>query len=200
MFAYCGNNPVTRADYTGMFWKEIGDFFSKAFATVIAYMGAYYGVSSSTTKTEYDYNEDFSIVPWLVSVKQGAKSSKTISKIGSSSKPVSVYASNNIESPILSSAGIILNCSDGFAIKSTVGFDDISLSYSGTSGNTTNSFAIKLNASELKLGLECATAIQWDNTTDTTYTNVSINAFTILAAYAYVTTGDPAVLPQPAYS
>ena len=63
MFAYCGNNPVTRADYTGMFWKEIGDFFSKAFATVIAYMGAYYGVSSSTTKTEYDYNEDFRIDP-----------------------------------------------------------------------------------------------------------------------------------------
>ena len=201
MFAYCGNNPVTRADYTGMFWKEIGDFFSKAFATVIAYMGAYYGVSSSTTKTEYDYNEDFSIVPWLVSVKQGAKSSKTISKIGSSSKPVSFYASRNIDHPIRSSSvGVIHNYSDDFATKLTVGLDDISLSCSGTSGNTTNSFAIKLNVSELKLGLEYATAIPWDDSTKTVYTNVSINVFTILAAFAYATAGDTAVLPQPAYS
>lgn len=41
---------------------------------------------------------------------------------------------------------------------------------------------------------------KWDNTTDTTYTNVSINALTLLAAVAYATAGDIAVLPQPAYS
>lgn len=41
---------------------------------------------------------------------------------------------------------------------------------------------------------------KWDNTTDTTYTNVSINALTLLAAFAYATAGDTAVLPQPAYS
>ena len=33
MYAYCGNNPVNRVDPTGMFWKEIGDFFSKAWDT-----------------------------------------------------------------------------------------------------------------------------------------------------------------------
>ncbi len=27
MFAYCGNNPVNRADPTGTFWKEVGNFF-----------------------------------------------------------------------------------------------------------------------------------------------------------------------------
>ena len=27
MFAYCGNNPINRADPSGMFWKEIGQFF-----------------------------------------------------------------------------------------------------------------------------------------------------------------------------
>ena len=27
MFAYCGNNPINRADPTGTFWKEVGNFF-----------------------------------------------------------------------------------------------------------------------------------------------------------------------------
>ena len=27
MFAYCGNNPVNRADPTGTFWKKVGNFF-----------------------------------------------------------------------------------------------------------------------------------------------------------------------------
>ena len=27
MFAYCGNNPISRKDHTGLFWEEIGNFF-----------------------------------------------------------------------------------------------------------------------------------------------------------------------------
>ncbi len=27
IFAYCGNNPISRKDHTGLFWEEIGNFF-----------------------------------------------------------------------------------------------------------------------------------------------------------------------------
>ncbi|MEE1220181.1 MAG: hypothetical protein U0L20_09695 [Ruminococcus sp.] len=51
------------------------------------------------------------------------------------------------------------------------------------------SFGVKLNLSELKVGFEGSTAIQWDNTTETAYTNASINGWTIAAVYILVTTG-----------
>lgn len=34
MFAYCGNNPVSRVDYTGQFWSEICNFFKTAVAEI----------------------------------------------------------------------------------------------------------------------------------------------------------------------
>jgi hypothetical protein len=43
MFAYCGNNPVNRCDYSGLFWEEIGAFFvsvAKVVSTVAVLAGA----------------------------------------------------------------------------------------------------------------------------------------------------------------
>ncbi len=34
MFAYCGNNSVSRSDYSGQSWKDIGDWFAKTFNAV----------------------------------------------------------------------------------------------------------------------------------------------------------------------
>ena len=86
-----------------------------------------------------------------------------------------------------------------FTLDLSVGLDDIGLSGSLTNGNTTNSFGVKLNLSELKIGFEGSTAIQWDNTTETAYTNASISGWAIAAAYILATTGQYVQSPSYAY-
>lgn len=101
--------------------------------------------------------------------------------------------------PIKSSTvGINLNISD-LTLNVRVGLDDIGLYASVTRDNTTNSVGMKLNVSELKIGFESSTAIQWDNTTGITYTNASISGWAIAAAFAYATTGQPVKSPAYAY-
>ena len=64
--------------------------------------------------------------------------------------------------------------------------------------NITDSFGFKANISELKLGFEYSTLIQWDNMTETAYTNVSVNGWILAMAYALVFTGE--YMPTPPYS
>ena len=48
-----------------------------------------------------------------------------------------------------------------------MGLDNIGISGSLSNGNTTNSFGLKANLSELKVGFEGSTAVKWDNNTET---------------------------------
>ena len=199
MFAYCGNNPVNRADSTGMFWKEIGDFFSKAWNGIKTWAKNTFGAGSSTTATIAEIETPVIPDPSPITVKTGTKTTQTISKHGDSSKPISVYANKDAQHPIKSSsAGININIAN-FTLDLSVGLDDIGLSGALTNGNTTNSFGVKLNLSELKIGFEGSTAIQWDNTTETAYTNASISGWAIAAAYILVTTGQYVQSPSYAY-
>ena len=199
MFAYCGNNPVNRADPTGMFWKEIGDFFSKAWNGIKTWAKNTFGAGSSTTATIAEIETPVIPDPSPITVKTGTQTTQTISKHGDSSKPISVYANKDAQHPIKSSsAGININIAN-FTLDLSVGLDDIGLSGALTNGNTTNSFGVELNLSELKIGFEGSTAIQWDNTTETAYTNVSISGWAIAAAYILVTTGQYVQSPSYAY-
>ncbi len=65
-------------------------------------------------------------------------------------------------------------------------------------GNTTENLGIRLNLSEFKIGFEGSTAIKWDDTTVTSYTNADINAWAIVAAYIYITTGQS--VPSPLHA
>ena len=199
LFSYCGNNPVNRADPTGMFWKEIGDFFSKAWNGIKTWAKNTFGAGSSTTATIAEIETPVIPDPSPITVKTGTKTTQTISKHGDSSKPISVYANKDAQHPIKSSsAGINVNIAN-FTLDLSVGLDDIGLSGALTNGNTTNSFGVKLNLSELKIGFEGSTAIQWDNTTETAYTNASISGWAIAAAYILVTTGQYVQSPSYAY-
>ncbi|MDE6020431.1 MAG: RHS repeat-associated core domain-containing protein [Ruminococcus sp.] len=198
MFAYCGNNPVNRADPSGMFWKEIGNWFRNACNSVKTWASNTFGAGSSTsatiTKTEVEYLPD----PLPITVKTGTKTTQTVSKRGNSSKPVSVYAKRDAEHPIKSSsAGIKLNTAK-FTLDISVGLDNIGISGALANGNTTNSFGLKTNLSELKVGFESSSAIKWDNTTETTYTNASVSMWALAAVYILVTTGQP--MPSPSYA
>lgn len=198
MFAYCGNNPVNCADPTGMFWKEIGDFFSNAWSGIKTWANNTFGAGSSTTATIAEIETPIIPDPSPITVKTGIKTSQTISKYGDSSKPISVYANKDAQHPIKSSsAGININIFD-FTLDLSVGLDDIGISGSLTSGSTTNIFGVKLNLAELKIGFENSIAIQWDNTTETVYSNVDVSGWTIAAAYILITTGQ--YVQSPSYA
>ncbi len=201
MFAYCNNNPVNNIDSTGMFWKEIGNFFSKAWKGIKNLAKSTFGAGSSTTATIAEIETPVLPDPLPITAKTGAKTTKTVSKHGDSSKPISVYANKDTAHPIKSSsAGININIVD-FTLDLNLALDDIGVSGSWTNDKTTNCFGLKINLSELKVGFEVSTSIQWDNnTTDTVYTNASVSGWAIVAAYYFVTTGQYIESPSYAYS
>lgn len=198
MFAYCDNNPVNRIDTTGMFWKEIGNFFKGIGKAIANFAKATFGAGSSTsatiTKTEVEYLPD----PLPITAKTGTKTTQTVSKHGNSSKPVSVYAKCVAEHPIKSSsAGIKINISS-FTLDISLGLDNIGISGSLSNGNTTDKFGLKANLLELKVGFEGSSAIKWDNTTETTYTNISFSGWSIATAYLLISTGQ--LMPSSSYA
>ena len=66
--------------------------------------------------------------------------------------------------------------------------------------NTTNSLGLKANVSELKVGFECSTSVEWDKyNTNTSYANVSVSGWALAMLYCFVTTGQPAPSPSYAY-
>ncbi len=149
--------------------------------------GASYSVDKSLRKKEYAYIND----PWPITYKVGQEDTITMYESGNSSKPISVYANNNMDNPVKSSsAGMKINI---FNLHLTVnmGLDDISLSLATTSEDTTTRLGVKLNLSELKVGLEGSTSTSSPDTniTETNYFNVDVSAWLILATYYYLQSG-----------
>lgn len=198
MFAYCANNPISRFDSTGMSWKNCRCFFSKIWNGIKTWVKNTFGASSSSTVTIAEVETHVIPNPSPITVKTGSKTTKTISQSSNTSKTVSVFANKDVQHPIKSSsAGVNINIVD-FTLGLSVGLDDIGVSASLTKSNTTNSLGAKLNLSEFKVDFESSTAVQWDNVTETTYTNVSINGWSIALACIFVTTGQ--YVDSPAYA
>ena len=193
MFAYCGNNPVNHIDETGLFWKEIwGGICSWASRT----FSAVYSETVTIAEVETPILPD----PSPLTIKTGDQTNQKTIKHGDSSKPICVYANKDIQNPIVSStAGLNINI-DKFSLDISFGVDDTSISGSFTNGGETNSFGVKLNISEVKVGFESSTAVQWDETTNVGYTNFSISGWAIIAAYAWATTGQYVEAPTYAYN
>ena len=197
MFAYCGNNPVNRSDSNGMFWGKIGRFFGKIGTAVAGVINKVFGAESlafiTTAKEEVTHIPD----PYPITAKAGVKTTKTIAKHGDASKPLSVYARTDLAHPIKSStAGIKINVGD-VSLNLSFGLDNTGLSGAIKNGNTINSFGLKINLSELKLGFESATAYKWDDMTQTTYANISISGWALAAAYYFFSSGQ--VYESPSY-
>ena len=56
-----------------------------------------------------------------------------------------------------------------------------------------------MNLSKFKVGFDCSTAIQWDNTIETAYANTSVSGWALVAAYIFVRTGQYVQSPSYAY-
>ncbi len=198
MFAYCENNPINRVDANGMFWKEIGNWFKNTWNSIKSKASSIFGSGSSTTvtiKKEEEFDPLDTFLP--VSIRSGVKVTQTISEHGNTSKPVSAYGIHNTTNPILSSSGGIKINISNVTLDISLGLEDMGIFISSTNSDTTNSFGLKVNLSEFRVGFESSTSIKWDNITDTTYTNASFNGWFLIMVYEFVMTGQPVTSPSP---
>ena len=202
MFSYCENNPVNRDDPTGLFWEEIGNFFVGLWNGTKNWAQNTFGAESTVTTTVAVYEREIVPDPSPVTVTSGEATTVVTSQHGDSSKPISVYANGDADNPIISSsAGIKFNFPNGDTIDISFGLDNLGVSFSSTSKEHTNSVGLRLNLSEIKLGLESSISTQWDSATQTAYTNVSGSGWPLLALAYFISTGQPlpsnALIPCP---
>lgn len=129
-------------------------------------------------------------------METGTSTTEVVTQKGNSSKPISVYAQGETTHPIKSSSvGLKINISN-LTLDGSFGLDNTGLFASYTTGNQINSLGLRVDFSNVKVGIEFSTAIQWDSTTQTNYANVSVSGWWILAAYLAATSGQS--MPQPA--
>ncbi len=181
MFAYCGNNPIMRADPSGCFWKEIGDFFQNIGNQIKAWAEDFFG-AGRTRAVVADSGKYIVPPPSPITLKTGSRSTKITGEEGDSSKPVSVYHNNNFP-PQSSSVGVKINIQN-VTFNFSLGWDNTGFTVSYKDGDTTYASGLKINLTELSLGVE-GSVTRWDNEQSTTdYTNISLNAS--ILAYAYL--------------
>ena len=203
MFAYCGNNPASRTDTTGRFWSEIGNFFSGVWGGIKNWAKNTFGAGYTSVSTSVKDEKELSKFYPLISAKVGVKKSTIVTKHGDSSKPISVYATQEISEPEeavkSSKVGIKINIADVSANLS-FGADDLGISFSLKNKDITSNIGLKTNLSELQTGIEWSTTVGWDeNNLETTYTRISVNGLFLLAICMMLQTGGQPV-QAPSYA
>ena len=197
LFAYCGNNPINNLDPSGLFWKEIGNFFKKIGKKIANFAKSTFGAGSSKVASVTVKEQEISPVPYLVTVKKGIKETTTISTHGNSSKPISVYAVGDTVHPIKSSsAGLRINASNA-SVYLNFSVDDIGIYYETKTENSRNSYGLSINLSELKIGYNQENGVIKDDCETTDYFNASVTAFFVYEAVVLFYTGQPVPSGQP---
>ena len=191
MFAYCENNPINRVDPDGAFWRELGAKISKTWGEIKSWASNTFGAGA--TLVQQTKHSETELVSWglnyFVTAKSGTSSSITLASKGNSSKPFSVYAQGRSDNYMLSSAGFKFNAS-GYTGKLSIGMNDIGISVSHKDEYQVNSYAIKVDLSQLKVVFEVATTVENGVYTDTYYHNCGITGIGLLAAAMFFETGN----------
>ncbi|MBS4933219.1 MAG: RHS repeat-associated core domain-containing protein [Clostridiales bacterium] len=201
MFVYCMNNPVMYSDPSG---HSAIDAIKAGFAlgnqvavlTAGVSIDSFFGAGTTVVHQVAPPPTQYIPDPSPITVKSGTRTATTISKSGDSTRPVSVYAQGRSDNWFLSSAGLKVNI-ESFTLNASLGLDNIGISGSVKDGDTTNSFSIKADLSQLKVGFEGSTTVKWDeNTNITSYTNASVSGWAIVAVYILIQTGQWIPSPQ----
>ena len=201
MFAYCMNNPVMYSDPSG---HSAIDAIKAGFAlgnqvavlTAGVSIDSFFGAGTTVVHQVAPPPTQYIPDPSPITVKSGTRTATTISKSGDSTRPVSVYAQGRSDNWLLSSAGLKVNI-ESFTLNVILGLDNIGISGSVKDGDTTNSFSIKADLSQLKVGFEGSTTVKWDeNTNITSYTNANVSGWAIAAVYILIQTGQWVPSPQ----
>ena len=197
MFAYCGNNPTNCIDRSGKLWKKVGSWFKQAWADVKSFVGHLFGAEVSVVnQVEPRPKEYVPVLNAFITVKAGNRTSSTISRKGKSTKPFSVYAQERSDNLALSSVGAKINIPK-LSVSASIGLDNMGLSIAAKSGDTTYSLSFRADLSQLKVGVEMATTVAWDENTDcTSYVNIGATGVGIVAIISLIKTGNPDAFSQ----
>ena len=119
----------------------------------------------------------------------GNKESYTVSSYSSGPSYFSAYATFDVNDPYVSSSSGLSFSLWNWELKLSTGWKNLGISLSYTNENTTYSMALKANLSELNVSAENAVTVKWDDSSHTTYANISVSGYLILGAYCFAATG-----------
>ncbi len=209
MFTYCDNNPVNRLDSNGQFWEQLNTWFnntvnkvkqwvSKAYRKISSWASSLFGASASTTST-ISKSESYIIPdPSPITFKTGNKVTRTTYSTGDSSKPVSVYAVGSLDDQVFSSSvGLKLNYPN-LTAKFNLAGDNIGIYGSVSKNNVTDSFGLRVNITQLKIGINSSSSVTRNNDTFTDYWDFDVSG--LMIAYAYLLLNGEASEASYAYS
>jgi hypothetical protein len=161
-----------------------------------------FGAGYSEVIEQINYNQDY--LPWFSPIKVTAenKTTKTLSSMGDSDKPLSLYCEGVANSPLTNTAGVKINLF-GANLSVNFGLSNIGLSGSYTKDNTTYGQSLSISLSELSVHSTGSTTTNISDTTSTTSsTTVSADGRIILLGYLFSQGIDHFDLPSqqvPAY-
>ncbi len=189
MFAYCGNDPLNRADMTGASWAKIKSFFKRTWKNIRKTVGKAFGASASVVYQKTRKVNTKHIL-YLFTYEHVSSVTTVTSTKGNSGSVVSFYANGIAPDYYNSNAGMQVNIGD-ISINANLAIDDIRISVTTTSGDTSYQSSIRANATELKIGFESATITKVDeHTFGTEKINYSMSGMLLYALYVAATTGD----------
>ncbi len=186
MFAYCGNNPVSRADASGhrpIRIEDLGDFDGGSGGGIF---GAGARMVSQQQLYEHSYisNNPMEQALCPISVVTGNYTTILAPEVGNSDRFISAYAQGRMDNYLLSSAGVRIG-GDKLKVKLNLALDDISLPVvtGSRTGDTMieNSSGLRIDLTKLQVGIEMSTTITHSSgISDTTYTYYSISGMGLL--------------------
>ena len=164
MYAYCGNNPVTRSDPSGGMYVDYGGVLNGSQTETLLRelkntkepkslqnpLGASYSVVNCIDKGRSMF-ADYS----PISIKMGNKTTDLHSSSGNPSKPMIVFAQYRLDNPLASSAGYRFNLGDASYTRS-IGLTNLGMSGSHKYGSDSYSISYSANLCTGKIGVEIA--------------------------------------------
>ena len=122
-------------------------------------------------------------------IEVGTTTTNVINTIGDSSKLISIYGQKDVTNPINSSTIEAQLNVNNFTLSGILGVESSGIVTSWSKDNQIKSHGIILNLAEAKIGYEYSSTIQWDNSSQTSYTNASISGWWVIGVYSLLIGG-----------
>ena len=195
MFAYCGNNPVIRADYNGEAWGIV--------LAILAVVAVCAIVETSMTTS----GDNLIGFQQTTSVRKTPPPNKAFypAIVESSIEEQSIVAGNDnnvitfyndicANDVVNGSSGVIISLFD-CSLELSIAQNDIGLYVSHSIEDTTGGFGIRLDLSKARIGFETFGEIPWDNGTKRTSTYSSIDGKYVAALAVAIYSGFKIPIP-----
>ena len=199
MFAYCGNNPVSRVDADGNKYTMIEDYYGNGKKNTIKAIGFHESVTAEQLWREHDIIPESQFYPWVV--RSGVRQNELVESDNNSSY-VSIYHETRSDAPWRSSIGGKIEIGN-FAIQINGSIDNSGIMISRKDGNSIHSISYRADYTRLEVQLERSSTVRiGKNLTETQYDYMTVNKLFPLVAVAVAGTvllgtygGGPAGVP-----